>query len=202
MSDNSSSSIFVEQMSNNITVLLWVILIMSITCVFWSMVIVSNDNNITYKGANFKSCNCHIDDCTEHFDNNFVSSNYQSNYQSIPLTSPDTTQNSPSNMTFGQVIRHITNVDDYILEIYANLYILNGNILNISNDQVTQFYQAYLIKEGSKPYPLGKLIKDGDGIYKLKIKKKISDELLDYNYIFIAYEKDGEQSILLQGKFK
>jgi hypothetical protein len=105
-------------------------------------------------------------------------------YQSIPLTAPNTAENTPSNLMFGQANRYISINDDVTvltLDVHANLYILNGN--------------------DTQQVELGELKKDGDGIYKLKFTSENTKELVDLRVLSIVYEKDSEKQTVLLGQF-
>ncbi len=123
-------------------------------------------------------------------------------YQSIPLTSPDTEDSAPSNLLFGQANRYVSTNDDDVtltIEINANLYVLNGNVFQ-KGTPPNHSYKAYL---GDKL--LGTLVKDGDGIYKLKynevLKTKAAKELEKTRVLKIVYEKESVKQTLLIGEF-
>jgi hypothetical protein len=125
-----------------------------------------------------------------------------SNYQSIPLLSPDN-----ENMFFGQAKRFISSVDDiltYRLEIYCNLLVLGGNIFDkVPAKSVNHKYSAILRNTKQKgTLKVGDLVKDGDGIYKLKfITQKDIKELLEYDTIDIIYSLNDNDQLLLSGRF-
>ena len=122
-----------------------------------------------------------------------------SNYQSTSLTSPE------DDLVFGQAKRYIHSPTQYILEIYANLYVLNGNPFGdkktiIDDKESTQQYLVYL-KNKSKRIPLDKLTKDGDGVYKLKFKNNNVNEYIVFNEIEIVHKVGNKEKTLLSGKF-
>jgi hypothetical protein len=122
-----------------------------------------------------------------------------SNYQSTSLTSPE------DDLVFGQAKRYIHSPTQYILEIYANLYVLNGNPFGdkktiIDDKESKQQYLVYL-KNKSKRIPLDKLTKDGDGIYKLKFKTADVNEYIVFNEIEIVHKVGEKEKTLLSGKF-
>lgn len=123
-------------------------------------------------------------------------------HQYIPLTAPDTDLNAPSNILFGEALLYdlttTGNNNKYQLHIKANLYVLDGNILNFNNSNVTHSYKAYAIDNINKVY-LGELKKDGDGIYKLKYSTH-ENIMKPNSYIVVIYEMDGKEQILLKGK--
>lgn len=121
------------------------------------------------------------------------------NYKYIQLNVPDTTN---SNIIFGEALLYEfagkDNNATYQLHIKANLYILDGNVLNSNNSNVTHSYKAYIVDNTNKHF-IGELKKDGDGIYKLKYRS--NENIMKPNsYIVVIYEKDGKEQILLQGK--
>ena len=125
-----------------------------------------------------------------------------SNYQSTPLTSPD------DSLIFGQANRYIRAHDpspEYILEIYANLYVLHGNPFGdkktvIEDKETHQEYFVYL-KHQAKRLPLEKLTKDADGIYKLKFRNKNAQDYVNFNEIEIVHKVGDKEKLLLNGKF-
>jgi hypothetical protein len=210
--------------TSNIKFFFWMLSVISI--IFLSFSVLSNilvacsaseapDEALTYVPMSQVSSGCRSGGCGKpHIENfsNDIMYNYQhtdsSNYQSIPLTAPDTEQKNPANLVFGEAHRFVTNQDGHIelrLEIYANLYVLDGNILNQTKDKVTHSYQAYLVDKNKKETNIGALKRDGDGMYKLKtIGNYASDKpnlVLDSTTLLIKYEIDGESTLLLVGKF-
>lgn len=121
------------------------------------------------------------------------------NYKYIPLNVVDTTN---SNILFGEALLYDfagkDNNATYQLHIKANLYILDGNVLNFNNSNVTHSYKAYIVDNTNKQF-IGELKKDGDGIYKLKYRTN-ENIMKPSSYIVVIYEKDGKEQILLQGK--
>jgi hypothetical protein len=125
------------------------------------------------------------------------------NYKYIQLNVPD----NLTNIIFGEALlyelgrdtRNDTRNDTkYQLHIKANLYVLDGNVLNFNNSNVTHSYKAYIVDNTNKTF-IGELKKDGDGIYKLKYTS--NENIMNPNsYIVVIYEKDGKEQILLQGK--
>ena len=126
-----------------------------------------------------------------------------SNYASVPLTAI----NNEQNITFGQITRIISSDPNwemsdilktkkqdnklYInLEVFANLYILGGQIYD-ENKPITQEYLVSLTDpKTNKTIILGKLHKDNDGLYRLKYKMALNDlhiNLLDYNIVNVIY---------------
>lgn len=130
---------------------------------------------------------------TETFTNNILRSepnlgdiNYD--YQSSALT-------SNNNLIFGQANRYITS-KSYTLDIYANLYVINGSPFGKSK-QLNEKYVVYL-KNASEKKEIGQLKKDGDGLYKIHFKSNDPKKYVKYNEIEITL---GENTFL-NGKFK
>jgi hypothetical protein len=121
-----------------------------------------------------------------------------SKYQSIPLTSPE---DPPSTLMVGQVNRYL-NIEngksDILIEIFANLYILGGNIYGeTKKDQV---YNVYAYTNDNKKIDFGILTKSQDGFYKLKIKSN-DPRILEFNKVEIVYKTSESETTILTGKF-
>jgi hypothetical protein len=122
-------------------------------------------------------------------------------YKAIPLTAPDTDIKTPLNIIFGQASRYenvLDNKHNIIFDIFANLYVLNGNIFD--GETITQNYKAYIINDNGDKKELGILQKDNDGIYKLKVKTN-DESLLKYNKFQVTYINDKGEDVILLGKF-
>lgn len=148
----------------------------------------------------------------EHFSNNEFFSYKDTikpgyfTYQNAELTS-DT-----NNLIFGQAKRYIhtdikTSQPIYLLEIFANLYVLNGNPFGvekiaIDNTSFKHKYVAYLknTKSGNRRL-MGQLLRDGDGIYKLKFSAQDVNEYSPFNEIEIVHKSPQKETIVLRGKF-
>lgn len=127
-------------------------------------------------------------------------------YQNAALTSPT------NNFIFGQAKLFVnpqlkTNKPIYILEILANLYVLNGNPfgvekLGIDDTSFKHKYIAYLknTKTGKKEN-IGQLLRDGDGMYKLKFKSEEINEYTPFNEIEIVHKSPQKETVVLHGKF-
>jgi hypothetical protein len=167
------------------------------------------------KGHCGRNCDCGCGNM-EHFSNDavfgysdIVSPNY-SNYQTTPLTPENTTEGNPSNLLFGQANRIITTTDNLMtlnFNVFANLYILNGNPFGQDNIKVTskdQSYLVYLARNGKDLKLIDQLTKEQDGLYKLKFKTKDQEQiknLMTYNEIIIKYKIEKQTTTLLKGKF-
>ncbi len=120
--------------------------------------------------------------------------NVGNQYQSIPLTHTDT-----SNLQFGQINRYISFVDKKVkttFDLNVNLYVLDGNIYQPKDDHM---YKVFVFDNNNSKILVGKLTKDGDGLYKLK--NQFNDNLSAYKHVVVVYTKKGVDTILLQGTF-
>ena len=213
--------------------ILFIILIFILTSILTSSftMIFGSRRGLYKKRCPMRGCPCCKegycgDDCDcgcgniEHFSNdkiytyNDISSPNYSNYQTTPLTAENTVEGNPSNLLFGQANRIITTIDNLMslnLNIFANLYVLNGNPfgraqVNKDMTKVQQQYLVYVSQNGKDLKLLDELKKDGDGLYKLKFKTKDQDQIKDimsYNELIIKYKIEGEsiENVLLKGKF-
>ena len=160
----------------------------------------SNDKFYTYKNINY------------------------ANFTTVPLTASEEYQ-TDQNILFGQAIRMVNSDVDYKnvninkptyfgLNVTANLYILGGNVYDASTKKMLEqhYYVKLLNPKDKKSIVLGDLVKDGDGIYKLKYKvdlQKVSPEigdLMNYNIVEIIYsakdvvtKKEMGNSIVVYG---
>lgn len=141
---------------------------------------------------------------------NGIKSTY-ANYSVIHLTSVD------DSILSGQASRITTvenNVPVLYIEVYANLYIINGNpfsldtvdgVINENNKNVNASYKVYLIntKSGDRKH-VGNLYKDGDGVNKLKLKIKdlaVIESYMKFDKMEINYFDNGKESGVLEGFF-
>lgn len=127
-------------------------------------------------------------------------------YQNAELTSVT------NNLIFGQAKRYVhthikTSKPIYLLEIFANLYVLNGNPfgvekLGIDDTSFKHKYVAYLKNTKSgKRVLMGQLLRDGDGMYKLKFSSQDVNEYSPFNEVEIVHKSPQKETIVLQGKF-
>lgn len=135
-----------------------------------------------------------------------INPNY-SHYQSSALTS------KTNNLVFGQANRYVyVNNDDnskpiYRVEVFANLYILNGNPfgvnkLTIEGAPFKHKYMAYLKQtKTGKRLELGQVKLDGDGMYKLKFESDTPNEFMPFNELEIVHKTDDKETQVLRGKF-
>lgn len=137
-------------------------------------------------------CNCRM----EHFGNdNFYSYkniDYAS-YKSIPLTPLG------ESLIFGQANRYIK-PDIYILDIFCNLYLLNGNVFGKNS---AQKYRVYVTKDGDNRKLIGDLESGSDQVYKLKFTSKNVSNYLSFNNLEIVYQDENKkENVILKGSFK
>lgn len=167
------------------------------------------------KGYCVENCDCGCGNI-EQFSNDsifgysdIVKPNY-SNYQTTALTPENTVEGNPSSLLFGQANRIITTMDDLMtlnLNIFANLYILNGNPFGqekLADTKKDQSYLVYLARNGQDLKLIDQLTKEQDGLYKLKFKTKDQEQIKDlmsYNELIIKYKIDNKSTVLLKGKF-
>ena len=178
--------------------ILFIILITIITC---SIV------GIIYTPKNYKNR------CIEDFSNDqfyaYDSAPY-SMFKNTELTAPIGEDGAPENLLFGSVNRIINTIDSKLhleINIYANMYIINGNIfgktIEDKNELLKQTYKVFL-KKGNRVKYLDKLELDGDKLYKLKFQTNNQDlikEIIGYDEIYITQNIDSSDKILLKGKF-
>lgn len=152
---------------------------------------------LNYRAIKFRKM--HEDFTNEGSDFNF-NRKIAPKYQSIPLTSNEL--DTSSNLMIGQMNRYITIENEkptIILDMFANLYILGGNIFG--ENKTDQEYRAYAYtNSGKEKIDLGKLEKHPDNFYKLKITTNNAN-VLQYNKIEIVYKSGEEQHVLLTGSF-
>jgi hypothetical protein len=127
-------------------------------------------------------------------------------YQNAQLTS------ETNNLIFGQANKSVysemnTTKPIYSIEILANLYVLNGNPfgiekINIDNTSFKHKYIAYLksTKTGQR-INIGQVLRDGDGMYKLKFKTEDVNQYVNFNEIEIVYQSPQKEITILKGKF-
>ena len=133
-----------------------------------------------------------------------INPNY-SHYQSTALTS------QTNNLIFGQANRFVYINDGskpiYRLEIFANLYVLNGNPFGVNKVTIEgspfkHKYIAYLKQtKTGKRLEIGQVKLDGDGMYKLKFETDSPNEYMPYNELEIVHKTDEKESQVLGGKF-
>jgi len=122
-------------------------------------------------------------------------------YQRIPLTAPDSPENTPLNLLLGQASRRISKKRTTI-EISANLYVLDGHVFDEvpNSPQVEHFYRAILETNNGDILELGPLVKGGDGMY--TITYATERDIKDFTQIRVQYEQKGISPIvMIRGQF-
>lgn len=151
-----------------------------------------------------------------------------SNYASVPLTAIEDEQS----IIFGQATRMITSDPQwntkesdplnparkreqgnelfFNIEIFANLYILGGQVYDdIAQTPYNQYYTVALTNPKTKEIVLlGNLQKDNDGLYRLKYKTPVKGQtvnLVDYTIVSIVYSAEDltgkvvNSKVIIQG---
>jgi len=139
-------------------------------------------------------------------DNNEGQSEFNSNvprniYMTANLTSPLLSKNATQNMLFGQGKKFVSK-DKAIIDIYANLPILDGNVYSNKDLKApTQQYEVRLYDIRGPTAINVPLKRDGDGLYKVQytISNILTAESL--NAIEIMHVTDGNNKVILQGSF-
>ena len=219
-SKNTDSSEFMQYMTFNFKILLMI----STTIILWSLFIscinsirAGMGGDIIYEPVKLNGmdmiCGCSNNSCAcrsiENFSNDEMYSYKQSassSYQSIQLT-----PKNYENIFFGQANRFIMIENEpvfggkckifYRLEIFCNLFVLDGNIFD--QKKSLQSYGVYLSnsKTGDSKF-LNNLVKENDGMYKLKFKTSEDiEKLASYDQVKIIYNLEKGEELLLSGKF-
>ena len=80
------------------------------------------------------------------------------------------------------------------------MYEIGGNIYDTIKT-IKGKYQAYLYNDKTnQQLLLGDLVRDGDGLYKLKYVSNNVQDLLNYNLIRITYVTDNEMTTIIEAK--
>lgn len=164
-----------------------------------------------YKNKHYKNTNKNKNSKIEHF-NNYGNYEYikGTQFQRTSLYSPTNKDGTASNMMSGfaeRFIRNMHNDYEYRLELKANLYELDADILQQVHKkrQIPHKYMAYFVKNGNKT-PIGELKRDGDFVYKVKLLVRNDSQQIEAlkheRHIIIVYEKGPVQKVVLEGKFR
>jgi len=112
------------------------------------------------------------------------------------LTAPNDENGNPQHFAVGEAIKFVSG-HSFNLDVYCNLFTLGGNIFYKQPDTQNNIpYKVYLYNTLSNKVYIGDLIRDGDGIYKLKYKSN-TVHLKQMKYIDIYFGQDK----VLTGKF-
>lgn len=120
------------------------------------------------------------------------------------LTPPNTTDNAPSHLMAGAVTKNIIRKEDKteaLIEITGNMYILNGNVYTNKDQSKQQAYSAFLVNANGERLYLGDLKRGQDGAHHLRVKTSNLEQLEDYNRVMVVYKSNGDEYVILNGKF-
>jgi hypothetical protein len=119
-------------------------------------------------------------------------------YQRIPLTAPDSPDNTPLNLLLGQASRRIKK-NRTVIDISANLYVLDGNVYD-QDPSLVHKYRAYIKTDQNDVIDIGTLLKGGDGMYTLSYSTE--NNIAKFTTLSIQYEqKDRSPIVMLRGQF-
>lgn len=122
-------------------------------------------------------------------------------YQRIPLTAPDSPDNTPLNLLLGQAFRRISKKQTTI-GISANLYVLDGHVFDEvpNSPPVDHAYRAVLETNNGDILELGSLVKGGDGMY--TITYATERDIEHFTQLRVQYEQKGISPIvMIRGQF-
>jgi hypothetical protein len=144
-----------------------------------------------------------------------------STYQSAQLT-PIGVSDS---LFFGQANRYITTFAEplektlistkphpieYVLDVFCNIYLLDGNPFGEDTLVVNPKNQKYLVylrqndnTDGVNGIRvlIGQMKADSDELYKLKFKSDAPNDYIKYNHVDIVYSDNNKESLILSGRF-
>lgn len=151
---------------------------------------VKNDN------INLECDYCNEDDI-EMFEN--IQSINFTKYKQLTLLPPDHNNQITNILLSGQA--NIYKNDNFVrLELNCNLYEIGADVYDITST-IKGKYQACLYNEQTnQKLVLGDLIRDGDGLYKLKYVSNNVQEFLNYNIIRIEYIIDNKSTTIIEAK--
>ena len=102
----------------------------------------------------------------------------------------------------------ISKVNEFALDMYCSLYVLNGNpfaqtIAYSADNQkpVDEHYRVYLVNNAGDKLYIDNLYKNGDGEYKLKFRSDSPEKFLDYNKVLVTFVIQGKETPILTGAF-
>jgi len=150
-------------------------------------------------------------DVLEEFKNHHTPQNHQdvfnsdvsyNTYTTANLTSPLLSKKATQNLLSGGG-RKIVSKDKVIIDIYANLPLLDGNVYTIKDIKApSQKYEAMLYDTiGIKPPIKLSLKRDGDGLYKVQYSTDNVSTAKSLNAIDIVHVENGNNKVILQGTF-
>lgn len=214
--------------NSNLPIIFFIVFLVSMficICIFNVSTLFALDNSTMLNAncvCNHKKCVCNINYREPNYPNY---ENYTNNYDEIYAENDEennieTFENSTINFTKYKQLKllppdynnQITNIllsgqaniyknDDVIrLELICNLYEIGGNIYDTIKT-IKGKYQAYLYNDKTnQQLLLGDLVRDGDGLYKLKYVSNNVQDLLNYNLIRITYVTDNEMTTIIEAK--
>ena len=190
----------VASLASLLRTVLWIFCLVPLLSILFSIF----SETLALSRQRIRPCRMRYD--IENFSNYKPTRNWYSmykNYQSVPLTAPQTpeTKNTPFSLIGGEAHRYIRN-GDYQLQIFANMYVLDGNILQFDTKapKIQQAYKVYL-ENGNERMFIGDLQKDGDGIYKLNKKIKNGANLANYKKVIVTYKFNDQEKDMIAGNF-
>lgn len=203
-SSSSMSSIFKVDTSQDcfaciVRFIAWFVIVCCIGCLFSSLLSGSSsscNSGMAYKPVQF-----------EGFSNDTLFSTKKeasAAFASAQLNAALDKDGTPSNLMVGEARRHIykphTQTDGLVARfvLWADLYQLNGDVFNPS---INQSYKAYLLGADKSKIYLGELKHGSDNWYKLDVQRQDINQVTSKRWIYISYEKDGQENILLSGQF-
>lgn len=164
--------------------------------------------NINYREPNYPNYENYTNNYDEIYAENDEENNIETfenstinftKYKQLKLLPPDYNNQITNILLSGQA--NIYKNDDVIrLELICNLYEIGGNIYDTIKT-IKGKYQAYLYNDKTnQQLLLGDLVRDGDGLYKLKYVSNNVQDLLNYNLIRITYVTDNEMTTIIEAK--
>lgn len=113
------------------------------------------------------------------------------------LTAPQKSDLSPANLMTGEVFRYISS-SDVSYDVYGYLHLINGSVFD---KKVDQKYKIYIGDSNGNFIVEEELKRDGDDVYKLKLKNlKLKNPHLHNNVILTFVDENKKESVVLHGK--
>lgn len=115
------------------------------------------------------------------------------------LTPPQKNDLVPTHMMFGEVYRY-TNENFVSYDIYGYLHLINGSVFD---KKVEQKYKVYITDDNGQAIIEEELKRDGDDVYKLKLRDIPSNNSTHFNNVIITFiDEKNKESIVLQGMLR
>jgi hypothetical protein len=113
-----------------------------------------------------------------------------------PLSAPQKNLLVPTHMMSGEVYRY-SNKNNVSFDVYGYLHLINGSVFD---KKVDQKYKVYIGDSNGKMIVDEELKRDGDDIYKLKLRDLPITDSHIYNHVIITFiDQTQKESIVLQG---